>query len=169
VIEARNIFYDIIYLELKYIIDKPIYISDEVTEGLGEYSNLENENRRMYYSVRGNSINYANESTKWPPLLRRIEPNEILAVRIDLKKYFKQILSDFDESIQEIDLVILDYYFAIDSEESQIYLSPKEMYPKRVIHSDIIRLKRSNRGYWYIEKTIIQSSEDLLKLVVTNK
>jgi hypothetical protein len=143
--EYRTGLYDLAYLELIYDINQPVFVSDELAEGESRI-NLENDKVTIYYYPRGDTIRMADEYTKWPPVIRKIMPGEILAVRINFRHILSKAGIDIS-AIDEINLIITDIIFLLDDNSSQTFFYPEFIHTRMLINSERIILKKRD-GYW---------------------
>lgn len=144
-IDFININYEV-YIELKYDISIPIFVSDELVTGFF-YSKETDNILRIIYHPRGDMIRIADERTKWPSLVRKIYPGDLLVCRINLRHVIEYI----SPHINEIDISIQDNCFVLTTDESQAFLTPKDFLTKKELLSQSIKLIKKSNGFWQIE------------------
>jgi hypothetical protein len=139
--------YDKSYLDLKYEIGHSTFVSDTLMEGVFFYKHT-SDSLAVFYYPRGYDIQLASEGAKWPILLRKIFPNEMLHLKINLINVLKELEPDTNRII----LVICDFLFNIDVDNCQFLFYPEDYNIMKKIVSDELILLRDADGYWSVEE-----------------
>jgi hypothetical protein len=146
IIVFDGVAYGELFLQIKYNTDQINFVSDELIDS--EYLYVyEATGLVINYFPRGNYIRNADERIFWPIRMKKIVPNDVFVVRIDLQK----ILSQF-EDIDKIQLVVWDNIFSLTNPEESL-LFPWDITSQKTIKSDRISITKipGMEGWFYLE------------------